>query len=191
MGCGGDRHKPRSRRSITPVACRQSDYQRPQFIASAGLGKQPGARAPRNGRKPRLSDSMSRDYVKGASAAIKNRTKDLVEAFDLDVDLSGSPTEGFARAIAGLDDHHRNVLEEVARRAFRLGARRGATAALDAVIDGEITVDDTESGVVFRMEKKSLPVPVRRLTIASVHRGDDLHVKIEPFSIKREKLGFE
>lgn len=132
---------------------------------------------------------MSRDYVKGASAAIKNRTKELVEAFDLDADLSGTPTEAFSRAVANLDAQHRGVIEEVVRRAFRLGSRRGAIAALDAVIDGQIDVEHSDAGVVFTTENPSLRIPVRRLRIPS--GAGNFEVDIEPFSIAREKLGFE
>lgn len=133
---------------------------------------------------------MSSEYVAGASAAIKNRTKELVDVFDVDVDLSGTPKEAFQQALAAVVEQHRAVLEEVARRAFRLGAKRGAIQALDAVIEGQIEVDAGDAGPVLTTERKALRVPARRLTIPAGPAGS-VEIPIEPFSIAREKLGFE
>lgn len=72
--------------------------------------------------------------------------------FDVDVDLSGTPKKAFQQALAAVSQQQRNVLEEMARRAFRLGAKRDAIQALDAVIDGQIEVDlgDGQRNIVTR-----------------------------------------
>ncbi|WP_454727915.1 MULTISPECIES: hypothetical protein [Cupriavidus] len=126
-----------------------------------------------------------------ASKAIRNRTKEVIDEFDLDTDLSGTPKEAFSRALAELSDKQLEALIEVARRAYRAGAKRGALSALDAVIEAQIEIDLSGNDVVLTTTEKALRFRARTLTISGADRGEDLSVPIEAFSISREKLGFK
>ncbi len=138
-----------------------------------------------------FSDGRGNGWVGGASAATINRTKQLTDAFDLDDDLSGTPTEAFRRTIENLDDKQREALMEVARRAFRLGAKRGAIEALNAVIDGTISTEPSGGGAQLTTEAKALAIPSRKLRIFDMDQGDDLVVSVQKFKVSVEKLGFE
>jgi hypothetical protein len=129
--------------------------------------------------------------VVAASKAIRNRAKEVVDAFDLDSDLSGTPTEAFSRVLADLNDAQRAILIEVAQRAYKIGAKRGAISALDAVIDRTINFELSGNDVVLTTTAKSIRIGARKLRISKSHRGEDLDVPVEKFSISREKLGFE
>lgn len=130
-------------------------------------------------------------HAAAASKAILNRTKEVIETFDLDTDLSGTPTEAFSRVLAALDEAQREVLIEVAQRAYKIGAKRGAISALDAVIERTIAIESDGNDVTLTTTAKSIRIAARTLKLGKSHRGQDLDVPVEKFSIVREKLGFE
>lgn len=129
--------------------------------------------------------------VVAASKAIRNRTKEVIDTFDLDSDLSGTPTAAFRRALAELDEKQRAVLIEVAQRAYKVGAKRGAISALDAVIDQIVNIEFSGTNLVLTTEAKSIRIGARTLKISRAQGKEELYVPVEKFSISRDKLGFE
>lgn len=142
---------------------------------------------------PTKKDGKSIDEIKkcASSASIKKSINELSAATGMQFKASGKRAD-FQKAVASMTQGQRAALKDVAQRAFRLGVRRGAMQALDAVLDREITVHGKGKDRHLLTERKRLKLGTRKLSLHGADvKGEDLTLSVPKHGVSTAKLGFK
>ncbi|MBS0353711.1 MAG: hypothetical protein JSR83_07380 [Proteobacteria bacterium] len=131
-------------------------------------------------------DLIEKAMMRGSSQTLRKRAAQLQETFNLNVPMPSRPGAAFDLTVEVLQD----LLEEVARRSYSTGVKDGATAALDAVLDGKVTFNREEQMLYFQQPKKPITVSARALKGKSTTTDNDVHFDVGPVKLTPAKLGF-
>lgn len=129
---------------------------------------------------------IEKAMMRGSSQTLRKRAAQLQETFNLNVPAPSRPGAAFDLTVEALQE----LLEEVARRSYSTGVKYGATAALDAVLDGKVTFNQEEQMLYFQQPKKPITVSARALRGTSNTTGNEVHFAVGPVKLTPSKLGF-
>ncbi|WP_157646648.1 hypothetical protein [Burkholderia ubonensis] len=142
--------------------------------------------------KPFEDAVRDRSYVAGASAATVKKANKTAEKFDVDIsdiDSSLTPNDFHAAVLDKVDDELREQIENFVIRSYKLGVKRGAIVATDAIVSGKIKCNcsDTDQTLVAKVEKLSIKG-------GKLKFGNNAREKVVPFDafdVKVKDIGFE
>lgn len=124
---------------------------------------------------------------KGSSMTLNKRAGQLEKKFDINTPEFSKPSERFDSTVEQLYE----LLHEVARRSFDSGAKYGANATVDAILNGKLTYEEDKQMLFFQQPDKPITIPSRMISGKSTTTGNDVNFKVGPVKLTPNKLGFE
>lgn len=122
---------------------------------------------------------------KSASKSIIKSIKKLEDEFDLtSLQLSNSPRDNFTLTV----DQLKEFVAEVVRKTYAVGARHGATAAIDAMLAKKITFNNDT--VFFMSAHAPLIIDERTISGPTSYTKEHVTYTVGPVKITHKHMGF-